>query len=56
MPQANGQGANKVIMSIFSILLFIVGLAILILLIKWLIRILIKPALNVLKETFKRRK
>jgi len=56
IPLANGQGANKVIMSIFSILLFIVGLAILILLIKWLIRILIKPALNVLKETFKRRK
>jgi hypothetical protein len=56
MPSTNGQGANKVIMSIVSILLFIVGLAVLILLAKWLIKILIKPAIHVLKEIFKGKK
>jgi len=43
-------------MSVLGVLLFIVGLAVLVLLAKWLIKILIKPAIHVLKEMFKGKK
>lgn len=51
----NGQNANKIIMSIFGIIGFIVGLAIFILIARWLIKILIKPAYKVIVSIFKRK-
>lgn len=51
----NGKDANKIIMSIFGIVGFIIGLALFILIARWLIKILIKPAYNVLANMFRRK-
>jgi hypothetical protein len=51
----NGENANKLIMSILGIIGFIVGLAIFILIARWLIKILIKPAYKVIINIFKKK-
>jgi hypothetical protein len=51
----NGKGVNNAIMSIFGIIGFILGLAVFILLLRWLIKILIKPAYRVIIGIFKRK-
>lgn len=53
--EANGESANRIIMSIFGIIGFIIGLAIFILLLRWLIKILIKPAYKTIINIFKRK-
>jgi hypothetical protein len=50
----NGQQANKIIMSIFGVIGFIVGLALFILIARWLIKVLIKPAYKVILNIFKK--
>ncbi len=51
----NGQKANSLIMSLFGIIGFIVGLALFILIARWLIKILIKPAYKVILNIFKKK-
>ncbi len=52
---ANGKNANKAVMSVLGILGFILGLAVFILLARWLIKILIKPAYHAVVGIFKRK-
>jgi len=51
----DGKAANSIIMSIFGIISFVIGLAIFILLLRWLTKVLIKPAYKVIVGIFKRK-
>ena len=51
----NRKAANSIIMSIFGIIGFVLGLAVFILLLRWLTKVLIKPAYKVIIGIFKRK-
>jgi len=52
----DSNSGKKIILSILSILGIIVGLALLIVILRWLLKILIKPAINIISELFRKKK
>lgn len=53
--QTDVKSANAILMSVFGIIGFIIGLSILVLLLRWLFKILVKPAYKVVISIFKRK-
>ena len=52
----DNNSGKTIILSIISILGIVVGLALLIVILRWLTQILIKPAINIISELFKKKK
>ncbi len=52
----NGGAGKSIVSTILSIIALIVGLSLLIVILKWLSKILIRPAWKIVKEIFKRKK